>query len=105
MFSQIYYLILSRADGRYLVAQPQGSADSTGASYLLMFREHFDALSYLNAHGFDVADRFAVESVSGSQLKNLLKRWGFTGVGIVQDPLVPQIEFFQQTWDNSVFEK
>jgi hypothetical protein len=96
MFSQIYYLILSRTDGRYLVAQPHGSADSAGAGYLLMFREHFDALSYLNAHGSDVADRFAVESVSGSQLKNLLKRWGFIGVGIVQDPLVPQIEFFQQ---------
>jgi hypothetical protein len=61
-----------------------------------MFREHFDALSYLNTHGSDVADRFAVESVSGTQLKNLLKRWGFTGVGIVQDPLVPQIEFLEQ---------
>lgn len=89
MFSQIYYLILSRADGRYLVAKPQESEES----YLLMFRERFDALSYLNAHGSNVADRFAVESVSGNQLKGVLQRWGFTGVGIVQDPLVPQIEF------------
>ena len=96
MFSQIYYLILSRADGRYLVAQPNTGDDSAGTSYLLMFREHFDALSYLNTHGSDVADRFAVESVSGTQLKNLLTRWGFTGVGIVQDPLVPQIEFLEQ---------
>lgn len=95
MFSQIHYLILSRADGRYLVAKPNASDDTTGASYLLMFREHFDALSYLNTHGADVADRFAVESVSGTQLKGLLKRWGFTGVGIVQDPLVPQIEFLE----------
>jgi hypothetical protein len=95
MFSQIHYLILSRADGRYLVANNTG-ADSAKASYLLMFREHFDALSYLNAHGADVADRFTVESVSGTQLKGLLKRWGFTGVGIVQDPLVPQIEFLEQ---------
>ncbi|MCA1993909.1 MAG: hypothetical protein LDL41_17965 [Coleofasciculus sp. S288] len=93
MVSQIYYLILSRADGRYLVAQPNPSADSTGAGYLLMFREHYDALSYLNTHGAGVADRFAVESVSGSQLKSLLERWGFTGVGVVQDPLVPHIEF------------
>ncbi len=96
MFSQIYYLILSRADGRYLVAKPNTSDDSAGTSYLLMFREHFDALSYLNTHGSNIADRFTVESVSGSQLKNLLKRWGFAGVGIVQDPLVPQIEFLEQ---------
>ena len=95
MFTQIYYLILSRADGRYLVAQPNPSSRDTGESYLLMFREHFDALSYLNAHGSDVADRFAVETVSGSQLKGLLQRWGFTGVGVVQDPLVPQIEFLE----------
>ncbi|MEO8893217.1 MAG: hypothetical protein ABI417_17140 [Coleofasciculaceae cyanobacterium] len=94
MFSQIHYLILSRADGRYLVATSPG-ANSTKASYLLMFREHFDALSYLNTHAADVADRFAVESVSGTQLKGLLKRWGFNGVGIVQDPLVPQIEFLE----------
>lgn len=96
MFSQTYYLILSRADGRYLVAKPNTIHNSVEASYLLMFREHFDALSYLNTHGSDVVDRFAVESVSGTQLKNLLKRWGFAGVGIVQDPLVPQIEFLEQ---------
>lgn len=96
MFSQTYYLILSRADGRYVVAKPNTSNDSVEAGYLLMFREHFDALSYLNTHGSDVVDRFTVESVSGTQLKNLLKRWGFAGVGIVQDPLVPQIEFLEQ---------
>jgi hypothetical protein len=95
MFSQIYYLILSRTDGRYLAAKPRGGSQETGAGYLLMFREHFDALSYLNTHGSDVADRFAVESVSGTQLKGLLNRWGFIGVGIVQDPLVPQIEFLE----------
>ena len=96
MISQIYYLIRSKADGSYLVAKPNRSADSNGPSYLLMFREHFDALSYLNTHGGGVSDRFAVESVSGTQLKGLLKRWGFTGIGIVQDPLVPQIEFLVQ---------
>lgn len=95
MFSQSYYLILSRAEGRYLVAQHHANDDCAPTSYLLMFREHFDALSYLNAHAADFADRFAVESVSGTGLKNLLKRWGFNGVGIVQDPLVPQIEFLE----------
>ena len=93
MFSEIYYLILSKADGRYLVAQPNAGNRDASAGYLLMFRERFDALSYLNTHGSGVADRFAVESVSGNQLKNLLDRWGFAGVGVVQDPLVPQIEF------------
>ena len=58
-----------------------------------MFREHFDALSYLNTHGSDVADRFGVESVPGTQVGSLLKRWGFTGVGVVQDPWLPKIEF------------
>ena len=94
MFSEIYYLILSRADGQYLVAKPQTSSSDAGSGYLLMFREDYDALSYLNTHGSDVADRFTVESVPGSQIKNLLNRWGFTGVGVVQDPLIPRIEFF-----------
>lgn len=93
MFSQTYYLILSRADGRYLVAKPNRDSQDTEVSYLLMFREHFDALSYLNTHGAGVANRFVVESATGSQIKNLLQRWGYSGVGIVQDPLVPQIEF------------
>lgn len=93
MFSQVYYLVRSRADGRYLVAHPNTDAEPSKSSYLLMFREHFDALSYLNTHGSDLADRFGVESVPGSQVGGLLKRWGFTGVGIVQDPLLPKIEF------------
>ncbi len=96
MFSQIYYLILSRADGRYLVAKPNTGTQDSEAVYLLMFCEHFDALSYLNAHALDVADRFTVESATGTQINNLLKRWGYSGVGIVQDPLVPQIEFLLQ---------
>ncbi|PPS45372.1 hypothetical protein [Chroococcidiopsis sp. TS-821] len=90
--TQIYYLIRSRADGRYLVAHPQIATDAENG-YLLMFREDFDALSYLNTHGADVADQFAVESVAGSQVKNLLQRWGFVGVGIVQDPLLPKVDF------------
>ena len=91
--SQVYYLVRSRADGRYLVAHPHNNAKPGESGYLLMFREDFDALSYLNTHASDMAARFAVESIPGTQLPDLLKRWGFTGVGIVQDSLLPKIEF------------
>ncbi|MBW4593644.1 MAG: hypothetical protein KME46_12200 [Brasilonema angustatum HA4187-MV1] len=92
MFSEVYYLVRSQADGRYLVAR----SDRKANGFLLLFREHFDALSYLNTHAGEVANRFAVESVAGSQIGPLLKRWGFSGVGIVSDPLLPKIEFLQQ---------
>jgi hypothetical protein len=58
-----------------------------------MFHEHADALSYLNTHAANVAGRFGVESITGNQLKSLLQRWGFSGVGMVQDTLLPKIEF------------
>ena len=90
MLSQVFYLLRSRSDGKYLSANPN---PDSAVSYLLMFREDYDALSYLNAHAADVADRFGVESISGSQVKKLLERWSFKGVGIVQDPLLPNIEF------------
>lgn len=97
MFSQVYYVIRSTADGRYLVAHPESNSGTTNPTgYLLMFDQDFEALSYLNTHGADVANRFAIESVPGSQLNNLLKRWGFAGVGVVRDPLLPTIEFFAQ---------
>lgn len=99
MFSQIYYLARSKADGRYLAAYPHADPDANptqNKSYLLMFREHYDALSYLNTHARDVADRFGIESISGSQLETLLKRWDFNGVGIVQDPLLPKVEFLSR---------
>jgi len=91
MFSQIYYLIRSKVDGQYIAAKPDKTA--TGAGYLLMFNEDFDALSYLNTHAPDVANRFAIESISGSQIKGLIQRWGFTGIGVVEDPLLPKIQF------------
>lgn len=103
MLSQIFYLVRSKTDGQYLVAHPRLNAassegrDKPDPGFLLMFREHADALSYLNTHGSGVADRFAVESLPGTQLGSLMKRWGFTGVGIVQDPLVPSIDFLQQS--------
>ncbi len=93
--SEIYYLIRSRADGSYLVAHPHQDQTSQ-LSYLLLFREHFDALSYLNKYATDLADRFTVESIPSSQLRGILSRWGFTGIGIVQDPLLPRIEFVVQ---------
>jgi hypothetical protein len=99
--SQVFYLVRSRVDGQYLVAHPRPRANSPSqeqsgqndSGYLLMFQEHFDALSYLNTHGAAVADRFAVESIPNTQLSGLLKRWGFIGIGVVKDPLLPQIEF------------
>ncbi|MBD2499350.1 hypothetical protein [Anabaena azotica] len=93
MLSEVHYLIRSKADGRYLTARP--SEDTSG--YLLLFREHFDALSYLNTHAADLANRFTVESLPGTQLGGLLKRWGFTGVAVVTDPLVPKVEFLQHS--------
>lgn len=109
MFSQAYYLIRSRSDGSYLVAHPhqgentkQANEEKAAAearknsSFLLLFREHFDALSYLNTHASGVADRFTVESIPGTQIDSLLKRWSFTGIGVVQDPLIPSIEFLSK---------
>jgi hypothetical protein len=91
MLSEIYYILRSSSDGRYLVAHPHAET----AGYLLLFRENFDALSYLNSHAGELANRFTVESFPGTQLGNLLKRWGFSGVGIVTDPLLPKIDFMQ----------
>ncbi len=99
MLSQIYYLIRSRKDGQYLVAHPQTASEASqkpDPGYLLMFREHFDALSYLNKYASDVTNQFAVESVPGTQLNALLSRWSFKGFGIVQDPLIPRVEFFSR---------
>ncbi len=94
MLSQVYYLVRSKADGNYLLAHLNRDTNKSEAGYLLVFREHFDALSYLNTHGSDVVERFAVECVPSTQVGSLLKRWGFSGVGIVQDPLLPKIELF-----------
>lgn len=91
MLSEVYYLVRSQSDGRYLTARPNAEA----SGYLLLFRENYDALSYLNTHAAEVANRFAVESIPGTQVGNLVKRWGFSGVGIVTDPLLPKVEFLQ----------
>ncbi len=100
MFSQLYYLIRSRTDGSYLVARLNHGEDRDEnqvqeASYLLLFSEQFDALSYLNTHAKDLSDRFGVESIPGSQIKEILQRWGFSGIGVVKDPLIPNVEFLR----------
>ncbi len=98
MFSQIFYLARSKVDGSYLVAhlQPEVARNTEAPPtqrYLLLFREHFDALSYLNTHAQGLADRFAIESITANQIDHLLKRWDFSGIGVVRDPLIPQVEF------------
>ena len=90
MLSETYYLIRSKADGRYLAARPNEDDNST---FVLVFRESFDALSYLNTHAADLAERLNVETISATQLKTVLQRWDFSGVGMVKDPLLPTIEF------------
>ena len=91
MLSETYYLIRSKADGRYLAARPNEDDAST---FVLLFRENFDALSYINTHAGDLANRLGVETVSGTNLKTVLQRWSFNGIGMVTDPLLPKIEFF-----------
>lgn len=100
MLSETYYLIRSRMDGSYLAAYPnqddRDKARSPQNGYVLLFREHFDALSYLNKHAAEVSDRFSVETIPGTQLTSVLDRWGFKGFGVVEDPLLPRVEFMSK---------
>lgn len=92
MDSALYYVLRSQANGNYLTAHPD---PDDAVSYLLVFSEQFDALSYLNAHGSDVAQQFQVETLPTQQLRGVLDRWQLHGIGLVQDPLLPRIEFLQ----------
>lgn len=92
MLLQLNYLIRSNQDGKYLVARVPGQ-DNTENSYLLVFKQDYDALSYINTHGQEYSDRLTVETASPSQLKSLQQRWAYAGFGLVQDPLVPNIQF------------
>lgn len=99
MYSNVYYLVRSKKDGQYLVARPRVASDaeaSTPTEFLLVFQEHADALTYLNAFAQAMADQFGVESVPSSQLGNVMTRWGYRGFGIVQDPLLPKVEFMMR---------
>jgi hypothetical protein len=93
VLSSIHYLVRSKIDGQYLVARLTTAENQSEAHYLLVFKEDFEALSYLNNHAGYLADKFAVESLSSSQLKGVLQRWGFQGIGVVNDPLEPKIQF------------
>jgi hypothetical protein len=93
MLSELYYLIRSRADGRYLTAKVEATQDEKELHFLLIFREHHEALTYLNTHAAELAQHFSVETLLGTQLKPLLLRWGYQGVGQVKDPIEPSIQF------------
>ncbi len=93
MFADFHYALRSKLDGQYLVARLPRSEDLPPAQFLLLFKEDYLALSYVNQHAPELGDRFGVESLSSGQLKGLMRRWGFQGVGLVQDPLEPRIEF------------
>ncbi len=91
MYSQVYYLLRSQQDGRHLAARPDDQAASQ--TFLLIFGEDHEALSYLSTHAPDMRDRFIVESIPAYQLKDLMNRWSFTGIGLVRDPIAPSVEF------------
>lgn len=92
MLLQINYLIRSKHDGKYLVARlPEKSGIE--ASYLLVFQHDYDAMSYINTHGQEFSDRLTVEVANPVQIKGLMKRWDYSGLGIVKDPLLPDIQF------------
>lgn len=96
MLAESYYLIQSSRTGHYLAAHPaQGSKPPAqpDAGFLLLFRDGVDARSYLNTHAGELASQFRIDAIQRDKLAALLKRWQFRGVGLVNDPLVPQIEF------------
>lgn len=91
--SEIYYLLRSQADGKYLVAKITEQSSEQSFEYLLIFTTDFAALSYMNTHAPDLKNLVTVESIVPTQLKSLLLRWGYHGIGLVEDPLLPQIKF------------
>ena len=94
---QNYYLLRSRQNGEYIAArQPAQTEDQPPQRYVLLFKHDHDAMGYLNAHAAEVSDRFAVEMSSLRQIKPMLERFGFTGIGFVSDPLVPHVDFMEQ---------
>ncbi len=93
MLSQLNYLIRSQKDGKYLVARIEAEDSPEMQNYLLVFKEDYEALSYVNTHGKAMSDRLSIESVSATQLKSILQRWGYQGIGYVEDPLIPEIKF------------
>lgn len=93
MTPNFYYLLRSKRDGKYLLARSAMEEGQEPKSFLLLFSADYDALSYLQTHGAEVRDRFAVETQSSQQIKDLAKRWGFIGIALVKDPLIPTVDF------------
>ncbi len=96
MLNTPYYLLRAKSTGQYLVARPPiegGHPEQPTDPFLLLFVADFDALSYLNAHAGDHAAQFSVEYCDRTQIKKICDRWSYKGIGVVNDPLVPRIEF------------
>ncbi|MEL6778901.1 MAG: hypothetical protein AAFO06_16755 [Cyanobacteria bacterium J06597_16] len=96
MLNTPYYLLRSKSSGQYLVARPPvegGHPEQPTDPFLLLFIADFDALSYLNAHAGELAPQFSVEYCDRAQIKTIADRWSYKGIGIVNDPLVPRVEF------------
>ncbi|WP_373480316.1 hypothetical protein [Geminocystis sp.] len=92
MYNNFFYLLRATHDGKYLAANIE-DLDLGNQTFLLVFKEDYDALGYVNHHTPEYSHKFTVESVSSPQLKSLLPRWGFSGIAIVEDILIPKIKF------------
>jgi hypothetical protein len=62
-----------------------------------VFTADYDALSYINAHAPELRDKFGVETVMASNLKGLMERWNFQGLGMVNEPRLPEVDFFNRS--------
>lgn len=90
MLSQLHYVLRSRRDGQYLTARV-----AEEKTYLILFKTDYDALGYVNAQVPEARGSFTPEAVGAGQLKVLLQRWSFQGVGVVEDILEPRIQFLR----------
>ena len=98
MSNSHYYLLCAKSNGKYLAARPPANLDlpeQPTDSFLMLFIADFDALSYLNTHAKTHADQFSVAYCDRTQIKRICDRWNYKGVALVNDPLVPRLEFMQ----------
>jgi hypothetical protein len=92
MLSQSYFVVRSQTSGQYLVAHP---SEDPSIGFLLVFSNDYDALSYINTHAQSSRGDGRVETIAVTSLRPTLDRWQLKGIGVVSDPLIPQVEFFQ----------
>jgi hypothetical protein len=92
MLSQTYFVVRSQTSGQYLVAHP---SEDPSIGFLLVFSTDYDALSYVNTHAHSSRGDGRVETIASTSLRPTLDRWQLAGIGMVSDPLIPQIEFFR----------